>query len=103
MPTESEGSKKQNAPKKPKANGLEAYNTIAETVGGVPSLRVKDNVIQAIVIAGVTCVSVILGTAFGGASGALIGVLLGLLISTFISGFVLMVLGWIRAAKKMNR
>lgn len=103
MPTEPEVTETHNELDKPKRQGLENYNTIAETVGGIPSLRVKDNIIQAVVIALVTCIAVIVGTALGGAGGAIIAAILGLLLSTIISGFVLMIVGWIRAAKKMNR
>jgi VIT1/CCC1 family predicted Fe2+/Mn2+ transporter len=97
IPVETEG---QTELKQSTPQGLETYNTIAETIGGLPSLRVKDNVIQAAVIAGVTCIAVIVGSAIGGIGGAIMAAILGLLLSTIISGVVLMILGWIRAAKK---
>jgi VIT1/CCC1 family predicted Fe2+/Mn2+ transporter len=80
----------------------EIYNTIAETVGGVPSLRMNDNVIQAIVIGVTTAVAVAIGGMVGGAAGALAAALLGLILSTLLSGIVLMVIGWVRAFQKMN-
>jgi VIT1/CCC1 family predicted Fe2+/Mn2+ transporter len=103
MPTEPERSQEQNKSNQPKTGGLETYNTIAEIVGGIPSLRLKDNIIQAIGIAVVTCLSVIFGAALGGIAGAIVAAILGLIASTLISGFVLMIVGLIRAAKKPNR
>jgi VIT1/CCC1 family predicted Fe2+/Mn2+ transporter len=82
------------------ASGRETYNTIAETVGGVPSLRVKDNVIQAIVIGVTTAISVAIGGVVGGTAGALAAALIGLILSMLLSGIVLMVVGWVRVLKK---
>jgi len=88
-------------PHKKPADGLETYNTIAETVGGVPTLRVKDNVIQAVAILLSLVLGVIIGFAVGGVGGALAGAFAGLLAGLLISGTVLMVVGWLRAAKKL--
>ena len=87
---------------KPKGSGLETYNMVAETVGMLPSLRMKDNLIQAIIMGVITCIAVIVGGTMGGTQGALIAAVLGLLASLLISGFVLMIVGWVRAAKKMG-
>jgi hypothetical protein len=88
--------------------GVGAYQTVADTVGLVPSLRVKDNVIQAIFVAFGLIVGVGIGLAVANANnaewyiGAMIGALGGLIVSTLLSGGVIMVLGWIRAAKKIK-
>lgn len=79
-------------------DGVRMYNTIAETVGGVPSLRAKDNLYQGIAI----LVSLVVGALIGliwGVFGAMIGAVVGLLVGLFGSGIVLMVLGWVRAAR----
>jgi VIT1/CCC1 family predicted Fe2+/Mn2+ transporter len=83
-----------------KNSGLETYNAIAETVGGMPSLRIKDNVIQAIVIGVTTAIAVAIGGIAGGTAGALVAALVGLVLSTLLSGTVLMILGWVRVFKK---
>jgi len=89
---------------------FEAYQTVAETVGGVPSLRLRDNVIQGIVVAVGTALGAIVGhallaggKAMGRIEAALLGAGAGLIASALLSGIVLMVLGWIRAAKKVSK
>ena len=83
---------------------LEGYHTIADTIGGVPNLRLWDNIIQGVVV--------FLGTALGCAigyfwkgelQGLLIGLLIGLVGSVLVSGLVLMVLGWVRSARKLRK
>lgn len=84
---------------------LESYHKVADTIGGVPSLRVTDYLIQ--------------GTAavVGLVIGALVGLILapmnkwhvgtavflggfgGLVAGVFVAGLVLMVLGWVRHKK----
>jgi VIT1/CCC1 family predicted Fe2+/Mn2+ transporter len=103
MSSKTSPSEKKSQSNQPSSNRLENYNTVAETIGGMPSLRVKDNLIQSLVIAVTTFVSVIIGTIMGGAMGAFIAIFLGLVLSTFVSGFVLMILGWVRAAKKIMK
>lgn len=97
------------SPKGPENDGLEQYNTVAETLGGIPSLRRKDNVYQAIAIA----VATLLGGVIGSITaiirevdpwylGLLLGVVGGLVAGTLLSGIVLMILGWVRAAGKLK-
>lgn len=81
---------------------LETYNTVAETVGLVPSLRLKDNLIQGVTVVLVTGVAAVAGFVLKGTEGLAFGSLLGLVGSLLISGGVLMVVGWIRAAKKVS-
>ncbi len=80
---------------------LEAYQTVAETIGG-PSLRVKDNLIQAAVV--FACIGIGAGVGFlgWGGMGAAIGGVSGMIGGTLVSGLVLMILGLVRAAKKIK-
>lgn len=82
-------------------DALETYHLMADTVGGVPNLRGKDNLFQGIAVG----ISVVIGASIGALVagkwwvGAIFGTLIALVVSGFISGFVLMILGWIRAAR----
>jgi hypothetical protein len=85
-------------------DAFEQYHAIAETVGFMPSIRLRDNIIQGAVVAAGTVIGALVGwitgqsilaAAFGGGIGfALFGIL---------SGVVLMVIGWIRLLKKRRR
>lgn len=87
-------------------DSIEAYHTIADTVGGVPNLRGKDNAFQAVFVA----VSIAIGGGIGAllalagggdwTIGALIGGVAGLFGGTLLSGLVLMVMGWVRASSR---
>jgi hypothetical protein len=81
-------------------DGLETYNTYAETIGGAPTLRWKDNVFQAVFILFITGVTATAGYFYKQFTGAMLFGVGGLIISTLLSGFVLMILGWIRATNK---
>ena len=82
-------------------SGLEDYNRIAETVGMMPTLRVKDNVIQALVVLAGIIVGAVVGYIIGEQDprAAVLGGVAGLVLFGLISGFVLMILGWVRAAR----
>lgn len=73
---------------------------MADTVGLVPSMRMKDNVRQGIVVG----ICVLIGTPIGfflwGGYGALIGALGGLVAGGLGSGTVLMIQGLKRASRK---
>lgn len=93
-------------------DGLESYHTIAETVGGIPNLRGKDNAFQAVFVAlsiaiggGIGALLVLVGLVPGGnwIIGAVVGGVIGLFGGTLVSGLVLMVKGWLRAANKLNK
>jgi hypothetical protein len=80
-------------PQRDKAmTGRQAYNVLSDTVTGA-NIRVKDNVIQALVIA----VCLVLGAALGALvveeriPGALVGAFVGLLVGLFGSGIFLMI------------
>jgi hypothetical protein len=81
---------------------LGGYHTVADTVGMVPSLRVKDNVIQAAVVLGATALGASIGLAVGGGMVAIIYGAVAMIGSTLVSGLVLMVLGWVRGAKRLK-
>lgn len=80
---------------------LEAYQTVAETIGG-PSLRVKDNLIQAAVVFASIGIGAGVGFIGWGGLGAAIGGVSGMIGGTLVSGLVLMILGLVRAAKKIK-
>lgn len=82
--------------------GAEEYQTVAETVGGL-SLRAMDNIVQACAIIGTTIVGAIIGFFVHDAIGAVIGGVIGMVVSTVVSGVVLMILGWVRAARRKQR
>ena len=93
---------------------LERYNSAAETVGFIPSLRAKDNVVQAVFIVLVTGGFALfgwlrpVGEAFpllniSASATAIVLGLVGLVLSTIVSGLILMVLGWVRASRKRRR
>lgn len=95
----------------PRTSGdpMDAYHTAAETVGFMPSLRGKDNLIQlaAVVLATLIGAAVGIALTFGPLDapwygGALIGGIAGLVVGAIVSGIALMVLGWVRAAKKVG-
>jgi fructose-specific phosphotransferase system IIC component len=83
-----------------KSTGRETYDTVADTVGLVPSLHWKDNLIQGLTVAVVTLVAAGIGLSMNGTTGLAVGALAGLVASLFLSGFVLMIVGWIRTARK---
>ena len=73
------------------------YNFMADKIGGVPNLRKKDNLYQAVAIGLFLIIGVIVGWFVGGGlQGALLGGLAGLIAGTLISGVVLMVIGFLR-------
>ena len=81
-------------------NPLEDYNKIAETVGLMPTLRMADNVIQAAVVLGCTSLGALIGYLRREWLGAALGGAGAMIASALVSGLVLMVLGWVRAARK---
>ncbi|QQS09348.1 MAG: hypothetical protein IPK69_01620 [Phycisphaerales bacterium] len=82
---------------------LDNYQKIADKVGFVPSLRVKDNVIQGITAVIGAGIGVLVGYLIAahiqsGATGIamMVGGLLGFITGALLVGFVLMILGWFR-------
>ena len=73
------------------------YNFIADKVGGVPNLRKKDNLYQAVTVGLFLVIGLIVGWAIGGwPEGVLLGAVGGLIAGILISGLVLMILGLCR-------
>lgn len=90
-------------PKDSRKGGLETYNTFAETVGGVPSLRLKDNLYQGIFVGVITIISAIAGYVItGSGSNAVLYGAIGFIGAVIISGVVIGVLGLVRAGKKIK-
>lgn len=92
-------------PRKPHGD-LEDYHRIADTIGGVPNLRWKDNLFQLICVAVFAVVGGLLGWLhipgkdIGAGSRIAMGTLGGLILGTLLSGLVLMALGWIRSGRR---
>ncbi len=84
-------------------SGFEAYQTVAETVGLIPSLRLKDNLYQAAVLIIGGLLGLGLGTLLGGSGWTMPGLLIGLAVFLFLSGFVLLILGFVRLGSKKGR
>jgi hypothetical protein len=73
------------------------YNFVADKIGGVPNVRKKDNLYQAIAIGAFLIVGVVVGGFLGEwPQGVLLGGLAGLIAGTLISGAVLTVIGLCR-------
>jgi hypothetical protein len=76
---------------------------VRDSVGMVPNFRKNDNILQLVIVAAFTVVGVASGVALNAGSrllGGLIGALVGLILGTFLSGLILMVMGWVRLAKR---
>ncbi|HRQ72281.1 MAG TPA: hypothetical protein PLU35_04545 [Phycisphaerales bacterium] len=97
-------------PKTHEPDGLETYQRVAETVGMLPSIRWRDNLIQAVIVIAGALVGTLLGLwllpadrlgedlpSWAGPAAGAVG---GAVAACLLSGVVLMVLGWIRALKK---
>jgi hypothetical protein len=81
----------------------DVYETVTDVAGGL-SLRWKDTLIQGLSILASVIVGAPIGWLIAGAAwGLLVGAFCGLLGGLLVSGIVLMVLGWVRTARKMNR
>jgi len=86
-----------------KASGMDNYQTVAETVGMVPSLNAKDNLYQGVFCLAVTLLAALLGWIGFGGTGAGVGAIIGLIGSFLVSGIILMIVGWVRAAKRLKK
>lgn len=86
-------------PALPQRSAMDKYQTVADTVGG-PSLRIKDNLVQALIVILSTLLGAGIGFAYHGTNGALIGGVSAMILSTLLSGLVIMILGLIRASNK---
>ena len=77
--------------------GRIAYNILADKVGGVPNIRLRDNLYQALTVAVFLIIGVAVGWAVSGwPGGALVGALVGLIAGILTSGAVLLIIGLYR-------
>lgn len=81
---------------------LSQYQQVAETVGMVPSLNARDNLLQGVFVGLVTVLAFIVGHVTGGTQTALVFMLAGMIASGLISGVVLMVVGMFRVARQQK-
>lgn len=88
----------ENVPAEPASANRQAYNVVTDTVVG-PNVRLKDNLIQALVIFVCLVLGAVIGGIFFGGEGALLGGFAGLLIGLFGSGTFLMIYRGMRHAK----
>ena len=81
---------------------MDTYQTVAETVGMVPSFNIQDNVIQGIIVGVITVIAAVIGFVITrNMTGCLVFTVIGLILSLFISGLVIMFLGLFRRGKKL--
>jgi hypothetical protein len=89
-------------------DALEEVNRVADTIIG-PNLRVKDNLMQLIacvagaLLGGLTCTTAAMIAGEDVFKFALIGTIGGLILGLFASGIALMVIGFVRAAKRKQK
>lgn len=81
-------------PRQPVTDSRSSYQKTAETVGMIPDLSGKRNLLQLAITLPVAGVFALFGLLSGGMGNALIWGFLGLLVGVVASGAVLMVLGW---------
>ena len=80
--------------------GLDNYQRVADTVGMVPNVRLKDNLYQLIAGAIGGVIGAIIGVALGGSAGLVIGGLAGFVVVALFWGIGLGIVGAIRGLKK---
>jgi hypothetical protein len=82
----------------PSSGGADpTYNFLADKIGGVPNVRKKDNLYQAVAIGVFLIIGAVVGWFLGEwPQGVLLGGLAGLIAGTLISGAVLTVIGLCR-------
>ena len=85
---------KQDPIAEPVGDSRSAYQKTAETVGMIPDLSGKRNLIQLAITIPIALIFALWGLARGGGSSALFYGFGGLIVGVLASGAVLMVLGW---------
>ena len=78
----------------PKKEG--GYHAVADKVGGVPNVRLKDNLFQAVFTLLATGVGAGAGLLKGGFTWMVPGIAAGLIGGVLLSGLVLMIVGLVR-------
>ena len=81
-------------PATPLGDNRTSYQRTAETVGLVPDLDGKRNLLQLAITIPVVLVCALIGLLTGGIGNAVIWGFVGFLVAVLVSGAVLMVLGW---------
>lgn len=83
-----------------RAEAYSDYQRVADTVGMVPNVRLKDNLYQLIAGAIGAVVGAFFGFALGGTAGVVIGGLAGFVVVALFWGIGLGIVGAIRGVKK---
>ncbi len=95
--TRQPGADDQQGPTVPGRKADATYNFLADKIGGIPNVRKKDNLYQALAIGLFVIVGAVVGAFLGEwPQGVLLGGLAGLIAGTLISGAVLTVIGLLR-------
>ncbi len=95
--TRQPGADDQQGPAVPGRKPDNTYNFLADKIGGIPNVRKKDNLYQALAIGVFAIVGAVVGAFLGEwPQGVLLGGLAGLIAGTLISGAVLTVIGLLR-------
>jgi hypothetical protein len=82
----------------------DTLETLSQTVGLVPNVNKKDNIIQGVIVGGGTLLTTIITYAMtGNTTQALIGSLGALIVLGLFSGLILMVVGWVRTLRKVKK
>jgi hypothetical protein len=100
-----DGNKHENEPNpfKKRDDAVEMYETVTDVATGL-SLRWRDTLIQGLSILAAVIIGAPIGWLIAGeAWGLLVGAFCGLVGGPLLSGTVLMVLGWVRTARKINK
>lgn len=72
----------------------QGYHAFADKIGGVPNVRLKDNLYQAIAIAAFVAIGSLVGWTQGGwPGGFIVGAFCGMVAGLLLSGVVLTVIG----------
>lgn len=72
----------------------EGYHVFADKIGGVPNVRLKDNLYQALAIGAFVAIGSLVGLLKGGwPGGFIVGTVVGMVAGLLLSGAVLTVIG----------
>lgn len=81
----------------PRDRNQEAYNLFADKIGGLPNVRKKDNLYQALAILVFVAIGSLIGLFKGGwPDGVIVGGVCGMVAGLLLSGAVLAVIGLVR-------
>jgi len=83
-------------------DGVDAYNIITDTVGGV-NIRAKDNIMQLVACAIGLFLGGGIGLILGGVIGGVLGCVLGVIAGIFLSGIYLMIYRFVMHLKGKHK